>query len=298
MNIWFIGPDARDYRIMYSEFDDIKKYSFLFFPSNEKTKRQCYVDIDCFIKDNNIIGKTLIIVSGRVYERFGNKLVVFLKNRIKGAVVVLYLVDVVPSYCFEIDDACFAFDKVFTYDEGDSRKYNLEFCQEPFSKYNVDDENVLFDLSYIGAAKNRTDTIISVYNSATAIGLKCMFYIFGLEEEKQINLPGIVYNRFIDFDEVIRSVKRTRIILEVLEKDMYSPTTRFAEAVLYDRILISNSPRFKNNNDYKNVIYFEDANKIDWAQILNKKVFIDDNLKQIFSIERMKNTILEGVKGI
>lgn len=295
MNYLFIGPDATDYKIMYKDFaNQGEKYYSCYIPLDVSIE-QGYVLLNMSIKEIILDNKIIIIISGRVYERLGNHLLTYLRNKFVYSRICLYLVDVIPSYLFDIYRERRHFDEIFTYDKADAQKYNLQFCQEPFSYYECTNSKEQCDLIYVGSAKNRIDKVIEVYDSATNAGLKCLFYIFGVDNENIIYRDGIAYNQFLSFDKVLEITCCSKMILEVLENDMFSPTTRFAEAILYDKVLISNSPQFTYENPYNNVVYYSDANEINWYELRKIKVSASKEQKELFCIDNMIKTIEAGI---
>lgn len=298
LNYLFIGPDNDDYKIMYKDFEEPEKGSYACFVSLSDSIKSCMKTIKMIEIAEKHREKLCIIVSARIYEKLGSILSTFLKYHYEYAIFLLYLVDVVPAYQFAIEQAKEEFDLVFSYDEMDAETFGLYFCQEPFSMYKIEPLEEKYDLSYIGSAKNRLEKILKLYEKAKEHGLKCDFYIYGVPKAEQRYYDEIHYNSFLTFEELLKHVVQSRCLLEVLEKDMYSPTTRFAEAVLYKKKLLSDSPKFRQNLKYSNVTYFQDIDSIDWRTLIKKEEFILGDSCEIFAIEHMKETIKERIQAV
>lgn len=291
----FIGPDADDYKIMYKDFQSEGDGIVFWVPLNHSV-----LWTENYIKESDVYDEIAnidtVIVAARVYEKMGKILSKLIRRKNMKSNLVLYMSDVVFSYSFELKQAKEDFDFVFTYDEGDAKRYCIYFCQEPFSYKNFGVIEKEYDLCFVGSAKNRLNKIINIFENATKNNLKCLFYIFGVEEKNQKYSDKIKYNCFLDFESVIQLAIKSRCVLEILEEDMYSPTTRFAESILYGSALLSDS-KFFVNKKFENVFYFSDEKSINWEQIINLKNIVPNPDSELFSLESMKKTITKVIEN-
>lgn len=286
---WHICPDSEDYKIMYRDFEDgLDKNTFV---NIDLPFLNC---MSAIRKDSEkILDKYeyIVIISARVYEKTGNILISFLRERINNVKVTLFMVDILNSYKFCIDDARYMFDQIFTYDQRDAISNDIKFCREPFSNLRRTFSYEKYDLSYIGHAKNRMDLVIDIYDAAIKHGLNCKFYLYGVPKEKANDNRNIAYNEYLSFEKILEIVNDSKCVLEVLTDDMYSPTSRYAEAYLLKKNLLSNSEEFKNNR-YKTIVYFDKVSDINWDGVTKKSEW---EMENIFEVKRLKKAIYRGI---
>ena len=201
----------------------------------------------------------VFIIMARVYEKYGSYLTKYLRDRYPSCVLVVYIVDLLHNMRFSLEEAKKDFDLVCSFDEEEAKSNNLGFVLEPFSTRLLSDlqENDIkeYDVSFVGAAKGRLNKIMLLYNQLTNKGLKCDFYIVGVDKKDQIQAEGIHYH-WLDFAGVLEHAAKSRCLVELMQKGGYSATTRFAEAVLLNKNLITDCPALKHS--YEETITFLD----------------------------------------
>ena len=107
-----------------------------------------------------------------------------------------------------------------------------------------------------------------------------------LQRQKQNYEDKIHYDEYLEYSDVIRIVKKSKCILEIMQGNSISPTSRFAEALIYNRLLITDC-RIDKFENIPNIVYFDEPESINlkritkWSNADNKK-WID-----YFSIETM-----------
>lgn len=235
----------------------------------------------------------VFIVMARVYEKYGSYLVSYLRENYPSCKMVIYLADLIHNMRFSLDEARKDFDIVCSFDEKESLDNNLYFVLTPFSTRLLDRVQKVdipeFDVSFVGTSKGRLELIMWLYNLFTEKGLKCDFYIVGVEKKKQIQLDGIHYN-WLDFENVLKHAARSRCLLEIMQKGGYSATARFAEAMLLGKNLITNCPALKNINE-KNIIYFGEGNDFLPDYICETNEIDTEKYVEMFSIKTFLGTI-------
>lgn len=205
------------------------------------------------------------IVYGRVFDFYGPCIVNYLKKLNYQAKVVLYLGDVVNTYTYNIDSIRTHFDMVFSCDRKDAKEHGLMFLQEPYSQINTEKVSVEYDFLFVGSEKGRFDKLIRIYEALTAKDYKCVFYINGVNESRQVYRDKIIYNTYLEYDKVVNLLKKSRCIIEVLQIDADTTTTRYSEALLYKKYLLTDSVYLSKNTDIApNIICFDYK---DWSVI-------------------------------
>lgn len=219
---------------------------------------------------------------------------------------ILFLQDIVAANKYlDIKRAQKEFDYVLSYDKSDCEKYNLIYQPTPYSNYPIKDfeQYPESDLFFCGAAKSRYKEILHVYDECTKQGIKCLFFITGTDDSIQ-KRDGIVYGKRLEYTEMLKYVKRTKCILEIMQERADGYTARTWESIIYDKHLLSNNSIISESPFY-NHNYIHDVNtsldKI--ASWINSPVTYGDDVKLSLSpiklIEKidslLKTTIDYGI---
>lgn len=210
---------------------------------------------------------------------FGNAgFLKFLKDQFPKSKLVYLLINVNCYLGIDFDEFCPYFDRVITIDEGDAEKYGLEFHPFFYSSIEKDDSSIPeSDCFYVGNAKGRLDEIIKVFELLSANGLKCDFHIVGVPGELQRYKEKINYNKPLDYDDVVCHVKKSKILLEIMQDGQTSGTLREHEAVIYGKKLLTNNRYVVNRSFYvpENISVFEKAEEIDLEFITPQKIITE-----------------------
>ena len=157
-----------------------------------------------------------------------------------------------------------SYDIIITFAKNDAEKNGIIYCDVlPFKLPDVDNEvDLESDIFYIGKEKGRLNQLLSVYEKAASLGLKCNFYITEVPEEKQKYADDIVYNHPIDYNEVLYHVQRSRCVLELLQDGCNYISIKTVEALHYHKKLLTNNASIINSNIY-NKQYVRVINSVD-----------------------------------
>lgn len=160
-----------------------------------------------------------------------------------------------------------ASDMVVVYDENDARDYGFEYLPMGYSKVpkSLLQNKKSYDVVLVAAAKDRLDDIKYCYNQFTNRGFTCFFYIVGVKESDR-DESGIIYaDKGLPFIEYLSLEASAKCLLEILQSNATGRTFRMMEAVIYNKLLITNCPEILNT-DYNNgnVHYFTEIKEIDF----------------------------------
>ena len=188
-----------------------------------------------------------------------------------------------------------------SFDNGEAKRYGMAFCPEYSSMIDLSDHNKypLCDVFFCGQAKDRHETLLKYYQYLTKKGLKCHFFITMVPEEEQIVADGLFYNCFLPYKEMLCRSFNAKCLLDINQKDACGGyTSRFYEAIMYNRKLISDNPitkesSFYNENDIAYVNKPEDITE-DYLKNLNSHV--DYHYNGEFSPLRMIETVEKLLK--
>lgn len=172
------------------------------------------------------------------------------------------------------------FDLIYTFSEIDQNKYGFEYTPDMYSKQSISKikNYPFYDVVFIGAAKDRVKKILAIYEKLTAMGLSCWFCIVRAKEDEKKYKDKIFYtDKNVPFDEVISRQYHARCLLEITQEGAVDATLRFWDAVMYNKLVITNchavkkyqyyNPEFVlliNNADDINAEFFKQDKKVNF----------------------------------
>lgn len=179
------------------------------------------------------------------------------------------------------------FDLQFSYDIGDSEKYNMIHFDEIESKIDITlaQDYPVHDVFFAGAAKDRLPFLIKTYDYLEQNGIKPYFFITNVSKQEQIERTGITYSsnnmRYVD---MLYNTVNSKVVLEVNQGCVDGFTSRFLESVLYNKKLLTNNVAVKNNKYYNSdyIQVFDKPKDID-IRFIQEHVDVDYKYKNEFS---------------
>lgn len=204
----------------------------------------------------------------------------YLKDRYPGCSIIFHLGDLLSTHKnIKIDEIKDFSDLVVTYDHNDADRNGLTYHTDPFSRIPtklLNGINGKCNLIFYGYAKDRSKTLLLIYDRMKENGLKCDFGIPDLTEEECSTRPELANCHFTPYMEYLGKVQNSDCILEIIQGGSRGCTFRTWEAVVYNKKLITNNQSIKEekfyNPDYIQVIDSYDSIDFDW---LKKKVNVD-----------------------
>ena len=190
------------------------------------------------------------------------------------------------------------FDYWMSFDAGDCKKYNMI----PFSEFesrielskNSDVESS--DVFFTGRAKNRLPKLIEAYDHLTSLGQNCLFFILGAKESERIQRDGIHYiDRMMSYRRMLEYSIKTKCLLDINQEGALGYTSRFLEAVIYNKKLLTDNSSVIATKFYKsNGIYY-----IDNVKDVDEKFFMQEdpnyNYNEEFSPIHFINVITKEI---
>lgn len=227
-----------------------KLYDFRFLKNNGSYifRPLIYLIIDCFFRLNNNEKNILIMYDWNPLAT-DKKFIKKLKRKYHQIIIVYVFTNIVKytgaktrGFLYELKKY---YDVVFAFDKKDALNYDfsylpLIYAQEPLMLNDQNKEDI--DIFYVGKAKDRLDILHEVYEKAKSEGLKCDFNIIEVPYDKQKDGDDIHYNKTIPYEAVIKKIKRSKCLLDVIQSDSTGLTIKVAESVIYDKKLITNNP--------------------------------------------------------
>lgn len=191
------------------------------------------------------------------------------------------------------------FDLVVTYHPKEAAQYNFVWYRHPYWRKPLEPVEITTDVFFAGFAKDRLDMVHKMFLRLSESGLKCDFWIMGVEDEQQLKgCEGVTYNHLLSYTEYLEKMNKSKCILEVCQKNDIS-TLRFAEAVVYNKLLLVNEDSCKQskyyNPDY--IFCFDNAEDIETDWIKREQVIDYHYRENDFSSLGLLEVIEEYFKG-
>lgn len=210
-----------------------------------------------------------------------------LRKRYPNCKIVFYIQDQVSVSGIPIELLKKNADLMIYYDQKDALNFDGIYHDVPYStidEFKVSSDKICSDVYFVGYAKNRYEDIIKVFEKLTSKGLKCDFNIMGVPKEKRIYEEQINYDRVLKYKENLEKVGRTRCILEIIQRGSEGNTLRTYEAIMLDKLLLSNNMALKKNDLYEKeyMQIYTDVQDIDIDMIKNQQDVYYRNKERLY----------------
>ncbi len=146
------------------------------------------------------------------------------------------------------------FDLEMTYDPYEAIEYRMSHFNEFESKIDISILNQYpeYDVFFAGKAKDRLQRLLDAYEIFNKYGLNCFFYITGVNHEDRVEKKGIVFaDKLMTYREMLKHSVNSRCLLEINQQKLTGYTSRFLEAVMFNKLLISDNQFIKTTKFYK-----------------------------------------------
>lgn len=183
-----------------------------------------------------------------------------------------------------------------SFDNGEAKKYGMAFCPEYSSLVDLTgfDKYPSCDVFFCGQAKDRFESLVDYFRYLTGKGLICHFFITKVPKEKQIAAEGLYYSIGMTYKEMLCRSKNAKCLLDINQKEAFGGyTSRFYEAIMYNRKLISDNPITKDSSFYNqnDVIYVTKPEDITDEYISNLDSTVNYHYNGEYSPLRMIETV-------
>lgn len=178
------------------------------------------------------------------------------------------------------------FDITATFDKKDAEDYGMLYFTDPYVRRDVDaSEEYEHDLFFVGAEKGRGDYLKKIAEKLIQNHVDAEIRVVGLKSNQETE--GLIkQDGYLKYDDMLKFVVSSNVILEVLCEGQMSASLRYYEAVVYNKKLLTNNPNIRTMPyfDERYMKYFETANDIDINWIKDKSP-VDYHYKNDFSIK-------------
>lgn len=161
------------------------------------------------------------------------------------------------------------FDKVFTVDPEDAKKYNLNFSSTPYSKLRIEEPSELNkQLYFCGGEAGRAYMLYTIWKKAKEHGIILKYDLKFAEKFMDFfeNDVNVCFTGHLPYEEVLKRELSSVCILDITRRNQSAFTLRPFEAVVYNKKLLTNNKNIKQFKYYdeRYMRYFETAEDIDW----------------------------------
>lgn len=221
-----------------------------------------------------------------------NGIIKYLRKQYENCKIGIVFQDLVKrSYPNDIEQLQKKVDFCLSFDNDDVKNYNMIYYPLVYSKTEVEDDDSISssDVYFVGKAKDRLEKILAVYEKLRSEGLKCDFYLTGVDEQDQKYTDEITYGRQMPYKQNLKHIKKTKVLLEIMQGGGKGYTLRACEAVAYGKKLLSDNSEIEKvpfyNSDY--ISKFVDLDSIDIDFIKKDVGEIDYNYVEEFSPKKL-----------
>lgn len=218
---------------------------------------------------------------------FNSKISKYIKKKNHNIKITMYYWNVVnESNKFILEDK--NIDSFWTFDEFDSKKYNMKFSPQFYYPYPFNGHSdIKYDVCFLGAAKDREQIILNIENTLKNSGLRTNIII---------SHSG---SNFISYYNYLTMIFESKSVLDVVGDNQIGITLRCLESIFYKKKLITNNKNIINYDFYeKSNVFIIGKDDIDDLKTFLETKYIDvpERIKNKYSYEQWKKNMNEVEK--
>ena len=174
-----------------------------------------------------------------------------------------------------------------SYNKTDAEKYGLLYHPTQYSSIEIPKNDFIpySDVYFLGAAKNRFESIIKAFEYFKANGLKCDFYVTDVPRKERKYTNEIKYIKHMSYIENLQHIDKTKAILELMQEKSTGFTLRMWEAITYEKLLITNNKAVEKLKDNSNGFVVLNNPNNNWQDLLNLRVKYDSSWEKQMSVK-------------
>ncbi|MCQ2104881.1 MAG: hypothetical protein MJZ26_03715 [Fibrobacter sp.] len=136
----------------------------------------------------------------------------------------------------------------WSFDPNDCLKYGMKFNHQYYFKTLVKNtKETEQDVFFCGSDSGRGETLVSLYNEFTKMGLRCLFRIvYPLHQ----GIPESLKSKSVDYNELLEQNVKSKALLEVVRPGQVGATARQMESLFLQKKLITNNESAANESFY------------------------------------------------
>lgn len=231
-----------------------------------------------------------VIITDSIYNNIISK---YIRKNFKGRIIMWYWNPVVAAFNpNKIEtNGC----ELWSFDKNDCKENNMKYNPTYYFK-NIELPKVKIDndVYFIGADKGRLNQLTSIEDLLKKSGLKTYFHITKSKKSIESNYS---FKGNISYEEVLKGIARSRVILDYVQEGQSGLTQRPMESIFYSKKLITNDKKIIEYDFYdRNNIFILDYDDIeDIYEFVNSEYSpIDKKIVEKYDFANWCNRIEEG----
>lgn len=137
----------------------------------------------------------------------------------------------------------------WSFDPDDCEKYNFKYNTQYFSKIEIKENlEIKWDTYFLGTDKDRSSKLLKLEEIFNKMKLKSNFHI--VKSPLQESNSNLSYKKAISYEENLKNVIKTKIVIDIPIEGQKGLTLRVLEALYYKRKLISFNEALKKEAFY------------------------------------------------
>lgn len=144
--------------------------------------------------------------------------------------------------------------QVYSFDKYDCEKFDVQFspmiyCKNVMINY---DHKETYSLFFLGAGKDRVDTLVKIYDELLYRIPNSCYIIVGKNdiEEKQISEQFIFSEKRYSYYDYLKYISKSKILLDIPQKGQSGNTIRVVESLFFRKKLITTNANVKEYDFY------------------------------------------------
>ena len=131
-----------------------------------------------------------------------------------------------------------------TFDDADAQKYGFRHFFQRYSKFALNSVNSNKGLYFVGHSKGRAFLLEKIAEKLDYSQIPYFFKIVGSQKKKDSFHKGINYlKNAISYMDVLDYISKSDCLLEIVQEGQSGATARYAEAVCYNKKLLTNNKK-------------------------------------------------------
>lgn len=136
-----------------------------------------------------------------------------------------------------------------SFDKNDCEKFSMFYnTQYYFSSIKLKDEPILYDAICICKDKGRAESLRKLEKYLNELGLKTYFHI--CKDSTSTNNSEIKYKSPIPYEEILKKIAQSKIIIDYTQENQEGITLRPLEAIFFKKKLITNNKALEKEKFY------------------------------------------------
>lgn len=209
--------------------------------------------------------KPIVFIWHKHYKAFIQEYIYYLKKVYPNCKNVFYYTDfkdLADKETFSLYKK--VMDDIYIYDKKLAQKYGIQYYPEVYPMHDNKEDDLQYDLFYIGRSKDREQLINEIAQKCEEKGIKYKFII--LEAKTKRDLSGIEYiDEEVSYDVIMDYISKSNCILDVTNKNIAS--LRVQEALSFGKKLLTNNSVIESIPEAENKIdicVIKGIDDVDW----------------------------------